>query len=78
MVRHIKRSAREVHQCHNCGEAIGVMTFHFVKFRSGGRYMSEKPHYRVHLKCATIQDMCCEDGVEELKRFIQGKWRVKK
>lgn len=62
--------AKVVTDCYNCGRKIGAMQYHFVKYRTGGKYMGEIPAYRVHLNCATKEDMCCKDGYDELKKHI--------
>ena len=46
------------------------MKHHFVKYWTGGKYMSDIPAYRVHLNCATKADMCCKDGYDELRKYI--------
>jgi hypothetical protein len=69
-VKHIK-IANQSRDCHRCSSLISTGEFYFTKYLSGGRYMSEKTDYRLHIRCVTKDDLCCEDGGHELSRYLE-------
>lgn len=71
-MKHI-RIANQIRDCYRCSNPIWAGEFHFIKYLSGGRYMSEKPDYRVHIRCATKDDMCCEEGRNEFNDHLGEK-----
>jgi hypothetical protein len=68
-MKHIK-IANQSQDCHRCSSPISTGEFYFTKYLSGGRYMSEKPDYRLHIRCVTKDDLCCEDGGHELLEHL--------
>jgi hypothetical protein len=45
--------------------------FYFTKYLCGGRYMGEKPDYRLHIRCVTQDDICCKSGGDELTEYLK-------